>query len=166
MQTSSMVSVPTSVIGIGSTVSEAKSTILQTSINLIKTPLERGAKSQITWVVMSTVMMSGVAAAQEGGGGGASGICGMPGGSSLVPLVMNFVAGALVLGGVLMFGYGMLSITTNRQYGTSGRTIALLGIGALAIGLVFNQVPGWMAGVMGSDLASLGLQCLGGGGGG
>jgi hypothetical protein len=112
------------------------------------------------------VVMSGVAAAAPGGGGGggggggAAGICGMPGGKSLVPLLMNVVAGVLVLGGVLMFGYGMVSVTTDQRRGTSGRKVALLGIGAIVIGLVFGQIPGWLAGVMGTSLSSLGLGCL------
>ena len=112
---------------------------------------------------MALVLMSNVAAAQQGGGGGGgadTGICGMPGGQALVPLVMNVVSGALVIGGVLMVGYGLLNITTNRRRGTSGRTVVITGIAALAIGLVFGQIPAWMAGIMGTNLNSLGLQCI------
>jgi uncharacterized membrane protein len=136
--------------------------------NLVSDSMARSITNRFAWTLtslMMMVMMSGVAAAAPGGGGGgggggAAGICGMPGGKSLVPLLMNFVAGVLVLGGVLMFGYGMVSVTTDQRRGTSGRKVALLGIGAIVVGLVFGQIPGWLAGVMGTSLNSLGLGCL------
>ena len=122
--------------------------------------VKRIARIRLAWAAMTIVLVSNVAAAQQGGGGGGTGICGMPGGQALVPLVMNVVSGALVLGGVLMVGYGLLNITTNRRRGTSGRTVVITGIAALAIGLVFGQIPAWMAGIMGTNLNSLGLQCI------
>ena len=121
--------------------------------------IKRIASVRLVWAATTIVLVSNVAAAQQGGGGG-TGICGMPGGEALVPLVMNIVSGALVLGGVLMVGYGLLNITTNRRRGTSGRTVVITGIAALAIGLVFGQIPAWMAGIMGTSLDSLGLQCI------
>lgn len=131
--------------------------------DLVSNLIKRSAMNRLVWTMTSLmvmVMMTGVAAAGKGKGKGAKGICGMPGGKSLVPLLMNFVAGVLVLGGVLMFGYGMVSVTTDQRRGTSGRKVALLGIGAIVIGLVFGQIPGWLAGIMGTSLKSLGLGCL------
>ena len=122
--------------------------------------VKRITRVRLAWAAMTIVLVSNVAAAQQGSGGGGTGICGMPGGQALVPLLMNVVSGALVLGGVLMVGYGLLNITTNRRRGTSGRTVVITGIAALAIGLVFGQIPAWMAGIMGTNLNSLGLQCI------
>ena len=118
------------------------------------------ASVRLLWAAMIMILVSNVAAAQQGGGGGSTGICGMPGGEALVPLVMNVVSGVLVLGGVLMVGYGLIGITTNSRRGTSGRTVVITGIAALAVGLVFGQIPAWMAGIMGTSLDSLGLQCI------
>jgi uncharacterized membrane protein len=142
--------------------------IRESALSLVSGSMARSITNRFAWTLtslMMMVMMGGVAAAAPGGGGGgggggAAGICGMPGGQSLVPLLMNFVAGVLVLGGVLMFGYGMVSVTTDQRRGTSGRKVALLGIGAIVVGLVFGQIPGWLAGVMGTSLSSLGLGCL------
>ena len=122
--------------------------------------IKRIASVRLLWAAMILILVSNVAAAQQGGGGGSTGICGMPGGEALVPLVMNVVSGVLVLGGVLMVGYGLIGITTNSRRGTSGRTVVITGIAALAVGLVFGQIPAWMAGIMGTSLDSLGLQCI------
>ena len=139
----------------------ARTTAQQRWTEISTTQNKQLVESRLVWAAMALVMMSNVAAAQQGGGGGANtGICGMPGGQALVPLVMNVVSGALVIGGVLMVGYGLLNITTNRRRGTSGRTVVITGIAALAIGLVFGQIPAWMAGIMGTNLNSLGLQCI------
>jgi hypothetical protein len=96
------------------------------------------------------------AAAQQG-------ICALPGGDSLLPLVGTVIQGVLVVGGVYLLAKGAGS-TFGAGRGAGGRKNLLIGILVVMFGLLLPEIIQFFAQETGNSLESAGVGCMFGGG--
>jgi hypothetical protein len=95
------------------------------------------------------------AAAQQG-------LCALPGGQSLLPLVGTVIQGILVVGGVYLLAKGAGS-TFGAGRGAGGRKNLLIGVLVVMFGLLLPEIVQFFATETNSSLNEAGVGCLFGG---
>lgn len=111
-------------------------------------------QSAMAVFLMSVVYVSPVAAQ--------SGICSLPGGDSILPLVGTVIQGVLVVGGIYLLAKGAGS-TFGAGRGAGGRKNLLIGILVVMFGLLLPEIIQFIATESGNSLESAGVGCMFGG---